>query len=204
MNENDIKNKIKEIHESSFKGVIENYNIRRLFVSFPFLFSLILTGLLFVFNLINADSFEFDLRGLLELSITIIPSLLGFSLGGFAIIVSFNDKFFLKKLNKIEIDYENKKLNPSLFQSLIAVFAWGIIMQAVTLVISFLLKYLDLIFPNYSAINPCVLNHSFLSNFFFLVLSFFMTYSLMLIPYIVKNVYGFGQLVHFISLKDKN
>ncbi len=201
MHEDEFRSQLKKLHESSFKGIIKNYGFQRLVRSFPLILSLLLTIASTIFLSLQKSDLHQINNELITLSLSIIPSLLGFSLGGFAIIVSFNDKDFLKKISRLSINTDSKKIQPSLFQKVIAVFAWGILMQSLTLIVTFLIKlFLTLQYPNPTG-WPC-LSSKILPLIQFVVLSFLLTYSLLLLPYIIKNVYGFGQITHPYSFKN--
>lgn len=198
-----IEREIKRNRESSYRAILINYGLSRLFGSIPFILSVCLTIVAFVAALCyGLDVYKFN-EHLINSALSIFPSLLGFSLGGFAIIVSFNNKEFLEKISKNVVDLEKGKVSPSLFQKVIAVFAYGIIIQALSLLISFFLKYsYEFLFHISLELEKDILD---VGNFSaFILLTFFLSYSLLLVPYIVKNVYGFGQITHPIKLDYVN
>ncbi|MFA7455791.1 MAG: hypothetical protein WCZ10_15150 [Desulfobulbaceae bacterium] len=74
-----------------------------------------------------------------DAALSIVPDLLGFSLGGYAIMVGFGDTEFLEALRGKE-----EEGKPSPYMKLNATFLHFIIVQAITLVFALIAKALDI------------------------------------------------------------
>ncbi|HET6993782.1 MAG TPA: hypothetical protein VFI06_02315, partial [Chitinophagaceae bacterium] len=101
----DLKNKLEKIetyHTEGKNGVLEIISHKRTFKKLPFILSLCvsLTISIVILLFVPNKSFKILSTGC-DLLIVIFPSLLGFSLGGYALIVGFGNIDLLKKATRI-------------------------------------------------------------------------------------------------------
>jgi hypothetical protein len=127
-----------------------------------------------------------------EIVLSVIPSLLGFSLAGLAIIISFGNNNFLQNISSLK----KEEGEYSLFQTIIAVFAWGVLVQAFSLIIAFSCKTITkLTYPS-EVLKEFKILFLFVNSLVFI-------YSIILLPKIILNVFNFGQLHHFYLIGSK-
>src|ERR1041385_3843221 len=190
---NEELNDIKDRHPTAFSGIWKGYGKKRIFTSKAFWIALGGATLFSIFVACFVGNFSFTiLSSLIDNAIQFMPILLGFNLGGYALIVGFGNTTLIKKLTT---DYEEKK---SMFQLTSAVFSFSVLTQAIALLITFLFWIIKLINTNISITNETIKAFWFPTNMIGLfVLSFFLFYSLLLVPQMIINVFAFGQMHHF-------
>lgn len=192
---------ITDLHEFGFSGIIKILRIKGTFKKFPFygsiLFSFFITVLICILDSDKLYPYLYETTGIL---IAFFPSLLGFSLGGYALVVGFSNVDLIKKGS------ETKK--HSLYQILNAIFSLSIIFQVFTTILCFGVYWfikvdLDSLIPVYCRFMGTALNALIL----FLLL-FGSIYSLCLTPYVVTNLFTLSQLnnLHLTieNLKDES
>lgn len=189
-----LDDKIKHIHKGGLKGLFKVYSFTNTIKTIPFWAAIISTCLVMIFCLFFKNGTYKTLVYLIDLSKELIPNLLGFSLAGLTIIVTFSNSELIQKISKLDLSEE--KLKPSLFQTTIGIFTWGLLFQAITFCFTLIfdmIKYLEsgLLFS-----TPEILVRSV--NFIGLViLVLSLSYSIFLIPQITVNLFTIGQLNHF-------
>jgi hypothetical protein len=183
-----IPNDIKKDHPFSYKGVFYSYDWHEIKTSYPFWISLIVSLILFIISKIaSKDSFNLATFWVGQ-SLTIFPSLLGFNLGGYALIIGFGNSDLVQSLTK---KAKNKKT--SIFQKLSGVFAFAILLQLLAFSLAFIGNYsiqLKLDFLNQKMSD-------FINNCYILVLSFITLWGIFILLSLVVNVFNFGQMHHF-------
>ncbi len=176
----DIKDKL------TMRGIFLIYNRQVIKESFPFKLSLTISLLYALLSfLLSSDQLDFA-KFLIDKIDTLFPNLIGFSLGGYAIIVAFGNTDFLKRIAKSGKNY---------YELLNAVFAFSILVQVLVLFIAlvsevFVKATKEMEFPHdykfYQWVNLC----------FNTVTLFFVAWALSLIPYVVSNIFIFGETHH--------
>lgn len=127
--------------------------------------------------------------------LNIMPNILGFNLGGYVLLIGMNSQNILD-----EITEPVKPSKYSLFQKQSSVFAFSILIQASSILISFLL--LGAIHLGENVVLPAFIP-AFLNFVGSLFLNFISFYSLTLIGQIVLNIFNFGQILHFFVRLDR-
>lgn len=184
---------IKDAHPMGWKGVFFAYPLKDLFKTKAFVISLILTLVVCAFSFVSLSTSTEMLVVLANENISVFPNLLGFNLGAYAIIVGFSGLDLVRTMMKPQ---KNKRF--SLFQETSSIFAYSILVQSIVLIASFVISSLD-------KINP--VNILGLLDFFELVINqiskvllpilvFLSIYAIVLIPFIVFNIFTFGQMNH--------
>lgn len=126
---------------------------------------------------------------------TIMPSLLGFVLGGYAIIIGFGNEKFMKSTAKIS---EDEPI--SYYQTFSSVFAFSILCISFSLVISFVFYLIGLIDPIFYASDYLIDVINYIGLF---ILIFAVTYAIFQIPVMIINIFSFSQ-THHINLVMQN
>lgn len=205
-NEEFLEN-LKILHSNSIFNLFRIYGgSKRIFTSpvfkLSFIISTLILILVFIVNLFfNDRSTYLALMLIIDLSLSILPTLLGVSFAGYAILLTVGDKEFVKVLIDNEVDFP--KIKPSTYQKIISVFAWSVFVQAFSLVlfivIRIIVNIIGLIYLNSDFFIFGIMINLFVS--FISLLSFI--YSILLVPQNVLNIYQYGQMVNFNILNSK-
>ncbi|WP_297101806.1 hypothetical protein [uncultured Draconibacterium sp.] len=183
---------LKETHNGNLKTLLKIYwSNKPIFKSQYFWTAICVSTLSIIFaSLLQIPKFDI-LKFLAQQATSIIPSVLGFNLGAYIILISLNSTNILKEMTEPNIE-EGEKY--SFYQKMSSVFAFSLLLQTTSLVFGIIVS---------TVINLCssiVIGNIFaeimniLSQFF---LCFVLTYSLVLIGQVVLNVFNFGQVIHF-------
>jgi len=179
----EIKNK----HDGSFKTLCSIYFKKERFLkSKQMRYSLIITVVLSLglFFFIEPTNIIKILDSTINKILAILPNILGFTLTGYALLLSFGSSEFMDEITiQDDEDY-------SFYQHFSSIFAWSIIIQATTLFTAFIIS----IASDYN------LNWQYgeiLNGSVFIIILFFSIYSLLLVSRLVLNVFTFGQVIQF-------
>lgn len=193
-------NDIKSRHKVSIKGIFCNgYTTKKILKSFVFWCSLILTILLGLGVLyLNKDvnGIYVCIEDLASTVLTAFPSLLGFSLAGYALIIGASD---MKLIGRMSDPLQNNKQELSYFQILSCIFASSVLIQCATLIMAFCVH---IIVKQKWEINNEVLCYG-MNIVVYVVLLFAVLLSMLLLCSTVVNLFTYGQTVHFCVRLDK-
>ena len=127
---------IREDHPTGWRGIFDSYPIKTMVSDLPFLFSLLITILGVIAFIVTEKSSYVLLIWFIDMVKSLFPNLLGFCLGGYAILIGFGNTDLLKSLTR-----KLRSINKSVFQLLSAVFAFSLILQSVSLIISYVFSF---------------------------------------------------------------
>ena len=177
-------------HNPGIKGIYTEYIYKKMFHFKGLIFSITLSIMCFIFLFFFSTVNDYVLLSkIIEINISIFPALLGFCVGGYALIIGFGHKEMLQKMS----NPNEEKNNMSFFQIISSVFAASIIVQIVTFLLSYIISYLLIFDLNFSNETFCkVVNISTIS-----IICFLSIHSIVLIYYMVINIFTFGQMMHF-------
>lgn len=185
----------KKISNFGIKALIELYDKKLLIkgAKLPFVMTLIIVVFFACFGRMDKEI----ISSVVDLVLSIIPSLLGFVLSGYALLIGFGNIEIIAKKKASE---EGNR-NPTLYQKVSTVFAVSLIMQIMLLVYAFGLKII-------LKINlPCLFDNFLicrLTNYaLFIVLTFGSFYVTVMIKDLVINIFNFGQIQHFSINKSR-
>jgi hypothetical protein len=178
-------------HQMDLKGLLTLYPKDKL--EKGIVLPIILTSIIsFLLILVEVDPENF-LKGIVESSISILPNLLGFLLGGYTILIGFGNAELLKETTTI---IEGRSI--SLFQMISLIFALTIYLQAITLSI--------VIVAHFTLSIPIPLKPGLLSILYKIVpavniisipiLLLLLLYSILSLKDMVMNVFDFAQQYH--------
>lgn len=122
--------------------------------------------------------------------LSIMPTILGFSLTGYVLFIGFGNSNFMKNVT------EQNDEGYSFFQHFSSIFAWCVLVQSITLILSFVVSFF--IGLNIQYENALIVNYAVL---YIVLLSMF--YSLFLIVRFVLNMFQFSQEVQFYYTENK-
>lgn len=196
MTEREFKEKAKAIFAPGRQGIFSIFPPKKLIKERPFSVSLILSILFLVLvSYICPDKMLVLIEKQTELIIAIVPSILGLSLAGFAIVISQINTETLERIADIQ---ENKEY--SLYQKTNAAFSIMCLTQLFVLIFAVFLSLVML----FSVKIPVP---KFLAdgvNMFILgLLTFIFLYALFSIFDIIYTIFNSGQVVNFLFLKNK-
>lgn len=164
------------------RAIIKNYSVKSLLKGgkYPLLISIIVMLICLFSKGIDIQLIE----GASDLIISIIPSLLGFVLSGYAILIGFGNITIIAKKQKDD--------KPTLYQKISAVFAVGLIMQVLLLGFTFFVKLVI----KQDIVNPIggVFIYYATNYFTFFSLVFGLFYVTYMIKDLVVNVFNIGQI----------
>jgi len=185
---------LKENHKLNLYGLIDSYPLAKIFYSIPFRLSLLVSIIYAVFVILMNQQYV-QLINLIDICIEIFPSLLGFSLGGYALIIGFGNNNLLQSMTR-----QLKDKNFSLLQLINGTFAFSILLQSLVLTISFIFYIISKLPVAFflTDIHCKYINAVGLSILFFLG-----SYSMFQLPKMIINVFNFGQLHHFKLTKER-
>jgi len=191
---NDQSARVKKL--LSIKGIFIIYHPKNFVRTFPFVAALLIAIIYAVFTLVYHLDQEKILAYILEKYLNVFPNMLGFSLGGYAIIVGFGNTNFLKR---IALSADENEF--SMFETLSAIFAFNLISQAVVLLTALFFDFLYFVNRTFNfGIDKGmaeVVNCVAVSTLIFLG-----TWTLFVIPYLISNIFIFGE-AHHITLKHE-
>lgn len=186
------KNFFKELHKGDLRTLLNIYwENKPIFFSKYFWIASSCSITSTIISHIFSDSKLELIVFLAKQTISIFPGILGFNLGGYILLISLNSTSILNELtNPVEENGERY----SFYQKMSSVFAFSILLQALSLIMGF--AFLMIVEIGKSIYIPY--NISEIVNFMALLFfSFVVFYAIMLICQIVLNVFNFGQVQHF-------
>lgn len=171
------------------RAIARIYNLKLLIrgSKYPLIITMVILFAYVVWGEIDDNVITF----VLDLIVSIIPSLLGFVLSGYALLIGFgNIKIIAKKKNS-----KNGDQKPTLYQKVSSVFAISLIMQIGLLVVAFILKIIMKI--DFPCICSSLIVCDIVNQITFAFLVFGLLYVTVMIKDLVINIFNFSQLQHF-------
>jgi len=188
----------KEIHRGDLSTLLKIYWENKPIYKSPYLWvSFIISIITFSFPFFIPISKNEAIELLGNTAISVFPSILGFSLGGYILIISLNSS---KVLNEVTEPNLAKGEKYSFYQKMSSVFAFSLLLQALTIVCGMILIIISKIG------KPIILNYwiaESLNSIALFFMSFIISYSTLLIGQIVLNIFNYGQVLHFLVRIDK-
>ncbi|RNI32248.1 hypothetical protein EFA69_02665 [Rufibacter immobilis] len=181
---------LEDRHLAGFAGLWKNYTRDKLFrgIKFPLLFSLVFTIL---FSFFNEDLYTI-IKDISSTTLSVIPNLLGFLLGGYAIIIGFGNVELLKSTTRTS---ENKPV--SLFQAMSSIFAFCILAQAGSLILGAVYQlFINVDFESVSWFDTIQPYYRSFNVLWLFLITFALLYSIFLLPVMLINVFNFAQAYH--------
>ena len=186
---------LKETHTPGIKGLWKIYKKKKAkrVILFPLLFSLVFISIFISFQI---DAFPI-IEKVIDVVFTVNPALLGFVLGGYAIIIGFGSEKLLRKTAKIS---EEEPISYyQTFSSNFAICIYAITINLIITTIFYFITLIDLPFYVFKWIIDSI-------NYFALFLLVFSTMvAVVLIPFMVINIFNFSQTHHLtLVLSNEN
>lgn len=157
--------------------------------------SILFTLLVFIFKV----DFYILILEIKDILIIFLPSILGFTIAGYSLVVGFihNDM-----LSEISEPAENSKF--SLYQKMSSAFALNIIFQAIALIIAYLIHFVEFIEKHKTLKFSLPVDGIKSINFIGLIfISYWFIISVLLVIQIIINIFNFSQLHHYFVNKTK-
>lgn len=190
---------IEKAHRSGIRGIFYLYDRKRLAKSLPFKLSLSIAIIAMLIVVVNYDNNIISLiKSISETNVDVLPSLLGFTLGGYALIIGFASSGNLKNLTT---PAPNEK--GSVFQLLVAIFSINILQQFFAFILSFFIS-ISLEFDYGVAVYKNIPSLIHIVNIVALFAMIFLTlWALFTIPYVVTNLFNLAQINHAIGTVER-
>lgn len=193
-----------DLHPTGIKGIFKVYGslsfIRRPAFLLSFGLTVVLSAILAVLNPDN-DFIVIGIEKILEVGMTIISSLIGLSLAGLVLIVSFGNLNLLKSLVKESIQkaiIEKKNIKYSSYQTLIAKFSYAVFVQVVTLITLVIVHFIRVL-----DISLHQIKIAYILNYFTITaIVFGILYSLLLLGHMVINIFTIAQMNHMVIFTE--
>jgi hypothetical protein len=191
---NEISDKIKKDHPMSYKGILYSYSWDDIKESKPFTISLAFSIFLFILSLYSKKEL-FDIISFWSNQIlTIFPNLLGFNLGGYALIVGFGNTELIQSLTQ-----KKPEKKTSVFQKLSGIFGFTLLLQSITFSLAFIFNFIiQLGFDTSIKVIYVLIN-----SIAIIVISFSGLWGLFILPSLIVNVFTFGQMHHLYLTKKR-
>lgn len=204
MNPQEIERRLKIVedrlawqHQTTIKGLLEIYPKDKVLKGsvYP-----LLATLFIIIGLKLAEQQSYDIvKDVADTSVSVLPNILGFLLGGYTILIGFGNINLLKSTTRL---VNGRQI--SLFQMLSSIFALTIFVQAFTLAIA-LFFHFTLKIPisengNLSFLFSLV---PFLNWAGSTILLFLLFYSVFALRDMVMNVFGFAQNYHLALVEER-
>ena len=181
-----------KLHSLGLNGIFEMYTFKDFAKSNPMIISLIISYSLIIICINLNTEIEVIFNSILNITLTFLPNIIGFGLGGYAIMISFSNQIMLDKMFKRQLKF-NK---PTLYQRTSAIFAFVLILQIFTLTISVVVNLLkDFSFNANEFIDITLYIVSF-------ILIFLTLWSILVMIDLIKNIFNIGQAFHISLLND--
>lgn len=184
----------------SLRGVFNGYTLVKIIKSIGTMISFIVALLFVVFLYIHCDSMNelyVFLGKTTDILLSLLPNLLGFCIGGYALIIGACSMEIIKKMST---PLNNNKNKLSFYQILSSVFASTLVIQCFTLLLTYLVHLFMLLELKTS--NEFL---GYVINIFLVfILVLFSLLSISLLYYTIINIFNLGQSVHFCVRLDNN
>jgi hypothetical protein len=190
--------KIKKLHEVNLKGIFDVLIQKRTFRKWPFFIAILIGLSTCVWLLIVSADLTKVLNSTSALIQTVFPGLLGFSLGGYAIVVGFSNADLIKQSTKTD--------KHNIYQILSGIFALSILIQVVATIIGIIVYWcLNIDVCSVFKIHSPPLLADIVNSLLLFILFSSSLYSLILIPYVVTNLFTLSQLnsLYYTVIKAK-
>lgn len=193
-------NDLKSRHKVSIDGIFFNgYTIKKLLNSSVFWGSLglaILLGIGMLTCINEANDVYGCLDDLASIVLAAFPSLLGFSIAGYALIIGASD---VKLIGRMSDPLQSNEKKLSFFQILSCIFASSVLIQCVSLIMAFCIH---IIVKQRWIIDNEALCYG-INLIVYVGLLFMVLLSMLLLCSTVVNLFTYGQSVHFCVRLDK-
>lgn len=177
-------------HKGGIEGLHNTYSRKKFRKSLKF--PAAISFCIYIFIFLNTENYYVIIESIMDLVFTITPSLLGFMLGGYAILIGFGNREFLQSISQIS---DNKPI--SFYQKFSSTFAFSILSMAVVLIIACIFFLFSLIIP----LDYFSDYLDYFNIFAIIILVFLLVYSICQIFIAILNVFTLSQAYHAFLIK---
>lgn len=178
-------------HQQGLKGILNRYTCKKFYKSKYFFFCIVLTCLLTIVPVITSKSSDSIYKLIEDVSSTVLsafPSLLGFSLAGYALIIGTINIGVMRRMSEPQDNME--KL--SFFQFVSSIFALSVLIQCITLLAAFIIH---VVLKQEWEMLFCI-SCNWVNIPVYGILLFLVIESMVLLGNMVINIFTYGQSVH--------
>lgn len=193
-----FEKQFQKIHRGDLSTLLKIYwENKPIYKSLFFWGSLFLSVIILSISLFVSISKYEAIELLANTAISVFPSILGFNLGGYILLISLNTSKILDEVTEPNLDHGEQY---SFYQKMSSVFAFSLLLQAFTIVCGMILIFIIKIGKSHE-INYWIAE--FINSIVLFFMSFILSYSTFLISQIVLNIFNYGQVLHFFIRIDK-
>ena len=178
-------------HQQGLKGILNKYTFKKFYTSNYFFFCIALTCILTVVPVLSSNSPETIYKLIEDISSTVLsafPSLLGFSLAGYALIIGTINIGVMRRMS----EPQESMGSLSFFQFVSSVFAFSVLIQCVTLLAAFVIH---VVLKQEWEMLLCI-SCNWVNIPVYGILLFLVIESMVLLGNMVINIFTYGQSVH--------
>jgi|GEM_PF-1707890 len=186
----------KKNHEASWRTFFKIYPIKKnLLKSRTFRLAVIINFII-ALAIPFADNTFVILKEFVDIILVVFPSLLGFSIGAYALLTGIFSERILTRIIK-----EDKLTKINLFQITSATFGAALLVLSLTLILSFFIKQI-IVIGVLTAIPVSVAFEVGFNTLITFVINLFASYSILLLINIIKNIFGLNQFISSLTSID--
>jgi hypothetical protein len=189
---------IKKNHLGDLKTLLRIYNAKGDLYKGKFLWISIAIDILLTVDLgLSRSDIYGAISKIIESYIAILPCLLGFNLGAYALLIGFGTSSFLGRISK---NFDKKV---TLFQRASSVFGFCVLLQAVALIFVFVTKQIIAIQESTgSDLLASILPDNaiaMINGSAYFIINLLGIYSITILVKVIENIFSLSQLSHFYS-----
>ncbi|MDR6340358.1 magnesium-transporting ATPase (P-type) [Filimonas zeae] len=177
---------IKATHKTSFSGLWAILNERKTFYRWYYIVGYCLASLFALLVFCKNKNCYSDLINLIDTTLSVFPSLCGFSLSGFAIVINMGNQDSWKDTARYDGKY-------SFYQHAIAVFSICVLFQVLVVISSFCIRLLDKTKINQIELPECLINLINFSTLLAVLLTAIT--ALIMVFFLVISLFSAGQYI---------
>ncbi len=187
---------VRRLHGTKWEDFFKIYPIRKnLKKSRLFRIAIVICFIFSFFSFYSSNSLELLVK-IIDLNLSIIPNVLGFALGGYAMLIGGFSDSVLNKLVKVKPEDYNT------FQKTSATFGVALLVMCFSLILNYLIKWL--IYTEITLhLKVAMVIASGVNIFAIFIVNVISIYSILLTINVVKNIFAFSQLISGLKTIEK-
>ncbi|WP_372640235.1 hypothetical protein [Ancylomarina sp.] len=185
-------NNLKHTHGMGLEGLLHVYELKKFLKSL--IIPSVITCVTYAGIILSGTNILSAVNAITQTVLSITPSLLGFLLGGYAIIIGFGDEKFLKSAAKI-----SKEKPISTYQKFSGVFAISILSLGAALIVAFVFSLIEQIDASILMSTIIIEYTNKIALFLIIAIS---SYAVVQIQTMIVNIFNLSQMHHLTLIKQ--
>ncbi|ADQ80430.1 hypothetical protein Palpr_2294 [Paludibacter propionicigenes WB4] len=188
---------IKDNFVVGLKGIFKIVGLKEIIFSVVNILSISLSIIIIICSFIfELDEYKLIVE-IVGLMVNFLPSILGFTIAGYTLVVGFIQSGMLSKISE---PIEDSKY--SLYQNMSSNFALNVIFQGFALIFAFFVHFI-IYFDNEIISNIEIYYYDIINKLGLFLILYWFIISLFLVIQITINIFNFSQLHHYFINKEK-